>query len=84
MGLAQEFRVDAQFRGFKKRGILIAVEGGDRGGKSTQCMRLKEWFTDKQGGSIEYLKFPGKFFKITTIMTQQRFTRAVNTDRENH
>lgn len=42
------------------RGILIAVEGGDRGGKSTQCLLLKEQL-EKCNHSAEYIKFPGMY-----------------------
>lgn len=43
-----------------KRGLLIAVEGGDRCGKSTQCRLLCTWLQQNTTHPCQYLKFPGK------------------------
>lgn len=43
----------------KKRGLLIAVEGCDRGGKTTQCRLLQEWLKSEFALPSEYIKFPG-------------------------
>lgn len=40
------------------RGYLIAVEGGDRCGKSTQCFLAKDWLEAQTGRPAEYWKFP--------------------------
>lgn len=46
------------FAAEKARGYLIAVEGGDRCGKSTQCFLAKEWLEAQTGRPVEYWKFP--------------------------
>jgi thymidylate kinase len=43
------------------RGLLIAVEGCDRGGKTTQCKLLQDWLQENFKVSSEYVKFPGKW-----------------------
>jgi hypothetical protein len=43
----------------KRRGLLIAVEGCDRGGKTTQCKHLQEWLSRHFSLPNEYVKFPG-------------------------
>ena len=40
------------------RGALIAVEGLDKAGKSTQCQRLANTLTS-QGHTVMQLRFPG-------------------------
>jgi len=42
-----------------RRGLLIALEGGDRCGKSTQAERLKERLA-REGKGCELLKFPDR------------------------
>lgn len=46
------------------RGLLIAVEGCDRGGKTTQCKLLQEYLNAKFGICSEYVKFPGNTFSF--------------------
>lgn len=41
------------------RGLLIAVEAGDRCGKTTQCQLLQTWLQDEQRVRARYVKFPG-------------------------
>ncbi len=41
------------------RGLLISVEGCDRGGKTTQCNLLQKWLSDHYALSSDYVKFPG-------------------------
>lgn len=43
----------------KRRGILIAIEGCDRGGKTTQCRLLQTWLKSHAGQDGECIKFPG-------------------------
>ena len=53
-----------------RRGLLIAIEGCDRGGKSTQCMILQKWLTEKLGTSTNYLKFPDRSTAIGGIINE--------------
>ena len=52
----------------RQRGLLIAFEGCDRGGKTTQCKLLKEHFVEKLGIQTEYRKFPGIFVDLEDII----------------
>ncbi len=49
------------------RGMLIAVEGGDRGGKSTQCARIVEHL-NAGGESAELFKFPDRTTPIGALI----------------
>ena len=42
----------------KGRGILVAFEGCDRGGKSTQCKMLVDYFKTT-GRDVAHFSFPG-------------------------
>ena len=42
----------------KCRGALVAFEGCDRCGKSTQCAKLVEYLRSK-GRAVEHVRFPG-------------------------
>lgn len=46
------------------RGALIAFEGLDRAGKSSQCAALAERLR-AQGRRVRVLRFPGMFFLST-------------------
>lgn len=50
------------------RGYLIAVEGCDRCGKSTQCFRTKEWLEAQTGRPVEYWKFPDRTTPIGQLI----------------
>ena len=50
-----------------KRGLLIAIEGIDRTGKSTQTELLKKFLTKKKNKNSEIIKFPDR----TTIFGKQ-------------
>ena len=43
------------------RGILVAFEGCDRSGKSTQCQKLVEYLKSI-GRDVVHLRFPGNSF----------------------
>lgn len=53
-----------------KRGLLIAVEGCDRSGKTTQCQHLVEWIQKHLQVDCEYWKFPDRTTPIGTIINQ--------------
>ncbi len=42
----------------KARGVLIAVEGLDRAGKTSQCQLLLEALQQREY-QVKYIKFPG-------------------------
>ena len=53
-----------------KPGFLIAIEGLDRSGKSTQIERVKQWLTDNnqsENQQTNIIQFPGifRFLKIS-------------------
>lgn len=50
------------------RGYLIAVEGCDRCGKSTQCFRAKDWLEAQTGRPVEYWKFPDRTTPIGQLI----------------
>lgn len=52
------------------RGLLVAVEGCDRCGKSTQCFRIKEWLEAKTGRPVEYWKFPERTTPIGKLINR--------------
>jgi len=43
-----------------QRGFLIAMEGCDRCGKSTQCAIAREWLQEVTGRPVELWKFPDR------------------------
>lgn len=45
------------------RGILVAFEGCDRSGKSTQCQMLVEYLKSI-GRDVAHLRFPGNFYVL--------------------
>jgi len=51
----------------KQRGLLIAVEGCDRGGKTTQCKLLQEHIRTL-GQPCEYIKFPDRTTPIGQLI----------------
>lgn len=50
------------------RGYLIAVEGCDRCGKSTQCFKMQAWLQEKLGHPVEYWKFPDRTTPIGQLI----------------
>ncbi len=53
-----------------KRGYLIAVEGCDRCGKSTQCHLLESWLFSQTGRPVEYWKFPDRTTPIGGLINE--------------
>ena len=45
----------------RSRGALIVIEGIDRSGKSTQCLKLEQSLKNA-GHQVKALKFPGMAF----------------------
>lgn len=50
------------------RGFLVAFEGGDRCGKSTQVTLTKEWLVQVTGRPVELWKFPDRTTEIGKII----------------
>lgn len=54
------------------RGLLIAIEGCDRSGKSTQSYALKSWIATRLGkvteDGVQYWKFPERTTPIGKII----------------
>lgn len=51
----------------RRRGLLISVEGCDRGGKTTQCYLLKEYMAAREQPA-EYLKLPRRTTPIGKLI----------------
>ena len=49
------------------RGILVAFEGCDRSGKSTQCQMLVEYLKSI-GRDVAHLRFPGNLNAISSFV----------------
>lgn len=52
------------------RGLLISVEGCDRGGKTTQCKLLIDWLQSQRGIKCEYVKFPERSTEIGKVINE--------------
>jgi dTMP kinase len=53
-----------------KRGLLIAIEGGDRCGKSTQCQLVLDYLQAALGSSVQFVKFPERTSAIGRIINE--------------
>jgi dTMP kinase len=60
---------DAQAQ-VKGRGLLIAIEGGDRCGKSTQCSKLIDYLRDVLAQSVHFIKFPERTSAIGRVINE--------------
>lgn len=52
-----------------RRGLLIAIEGGDRCGKSTQC-ELVLAFLRESGHATHFIKFPERTSAIGRVINE--------------
>lgn len=52
------------------RGVLIALEGGDRCGKSTQCTKLMTYLTEELGQKVHFIKFPERTSAIGSVINE--------------
>lgn len=66
------------------RGLLIAVEGCDRSGKTTQCKLLVEWVKQQLESTCEYVKFPERATAIGHIINEYLAGKAHLPDQAIH
>lgn len=52
------------------RGLLIALEGGDRCGKSTQCTLVLEYLTKVMNQPTFFIKFPERTSAIGRVINE--------------
>ena len=52
------------------RGLLIAIEGGDRCGKSTQCTKLIDYLRDVLAQPVHFIKFPERTSAIGRVINE--------------
>ena len=62
------------------RGALIVVEGLDRAGKSTQCLRLVKHLNEC-GFPAELIRFPGVYYDEGVCSTTNYATRSHDLNR---
>jgi thymidylate kinase len=53
-----------------KRGLLIALEGGDRCGKSTQCAMVLEHVSSVLNQPVHFIKFPERTSAIGRVINE--------------
>lgn len=52
------------------RGLLIALEGGDRCGKSTQCTLVLDYLTKVLNQPTHFIKFPERTSAIGRVINE--------------
>lgn len=52
------------------RGLLIALEGGDRCGKSTQCTKVIDYLRNEVGQAVHFIKFPERTSAIGRVINE--------------
>lgn len=67
-----------------RRGLLIAVEGCDRSGKTTQCQLLIKWLQDNLRVQCEYIKFPDRATLIGGVINEYLTGKAHLNDQAIH